>query len=218
MFFYLIKKYTFFFCLFFFHYLPRSLSFVLSITLSKSREHIAGVGRGIKCPADSSGMILGHHAPFPPDAGMNMHWHPVIEVPRQLEPVTWQISPESLSIIPPLPLLCVVCNSGAPGREGDKACIQTYGDTQISPFPSPRCGFFFHLKVTKQGARKKEKELSLSFVCHSPWQLSFQAFKMQRSPHKALAQLCTSLMTPVLSTTSCEGMGESQKCQSKVSI
>lgn len=69
-------------------------------------------GKTLPGSADSLGIILGHNAPFPTPLpscwGMNMH--PVIEVRRQLEPVTWQISPGPVSITARHSLLRVVCD------------------------------------------------------------------------------------------------------------
>lgn len=84
---------------------------------------------------------------------MNMHWHPLIEVLHQLEPMTWQISPKSLSIIGAVLALYVVWNFSTPGHEGGP--------------PPNKVWNFFPLLFSPRGHKAKQKWNLLSFMRQS---------------------------------------------------
>lgn len=142
-------------------------------------------GKTLPGSADSLGIILGHNAPFPTPLpscwGMNMH--PVIEVRRQLEPVTWQISPGPVSITARHSLLRVVCDLERTWSWKARKRAQIL-DPALPPgvdvILSILCvcvWIFLNPRSQNKEQKKKKEEFSPSFVCHSLWQLSFQASK-----------------------------------------
>lgn len=156
-------------------------------------------GKTLPGSADSLGIILGHNAPFPTPLpscwGMNMH--PVIEVRRQLEPVTWQVSPGPVSITARHSLLRVVCDLERTWSWKARKRAQIL-DPALPPgvdvILSILCvcvWIFLNPRSQNKEQKKKKEEFSPSFVCHSPWQLSFQASKCNAiTSQKQAAQLC----------------------------
>lgn len=190
---YLRRKYLFVCLSSFFlsaHYSPHSPSSPQSL-FARRRNAVAEVCFGRKHPSGNTRIILSCHASFPSYTGMNMHWHLVIE--NALSP--WahdlinftRVSCHHCTMLPPLSVCCTWSSRS-------RSMQLNMQHTQIPPTLPARVMFFFpsfcHLKVTKQGT---EMNSPLSFVCQSPWRLSFQTYIMQQSPHKAPAELCTSV-------------------------
>lgn len=117
-------------------------------------------------------LFRGHHAPFPsPHAGMNMHRHPVIEVPRQLG-ARDLTNFTRVSLHHWRSLFCVVCNFRAPGREGED-----------EPFPPPTGGSFF---LTSR-SRNKERKSPLPLCGNHRGSCLFKPYEMQQSPTQSSA-------------------------------
>lgn len=126
-------------------------------------ECIAAVHREIKQPADSSGIILGRHTPFPPHTGMNMHWHPVIESAastwaRELTNFTWVSFHHRCETLPLSVLFVISVHLVAKARKR----ASKHRDPPPIPPPIPPQDFFFFLP---QGHKTRGRNELSSALC-----------------------------------------------------